>query len=171
MSTRISKTLAEEVAKNLLKSKNDEIEDLGKVLIKICTDLASNSIDPELLKSYNKYMEFFHVSNQVALQNYKEDSIHVTIKEYFPCSKGQYRLWINLNDDQFDSIKKVEDTIALKSKEYKKALNIVSETIFGLRTSLQVQKHFPEAYVLLPKETNGSMLPMVNLDQVRALVQ
>ena len=53
-------------------------------------------------------MEFFHVSNQVALQNYKEDSIHITIKEYFPCSKGQYRLWINLNDEQFDSIKKVE---------------------------------------------------------------
>lgn len=171
---RISKTLAEQVAKKLLEKKKESYTKCHSILLLHSEKLALDYMDQDLLESFERYKEYYKQSRYLNFFSYVNDTrveVDVTCDKYFPSNNSSSRIYIEISADEIKALEKIKNEIDLIKSDYNKALSIVTETIFGLKTALQVKKHFPEAFEHLPKETNGTMLPMVNLDQVRALVQ
>lgn len=171
---RISKNLAESTALQLLAKKKEAYKMIESEMEQIATVIATNSVPKTILEASYKYKGYFKYakSAQFIYPHTNKERIEVNLSHRLPFNGEGWSNTIIVSGDS-DEIKKLFELDAQYDKlksEYRQSFKIVSETIFGLKTALQVKKHFPEAFELLPKESSGTLLPMVNIDQVRALV-
>lgn len=164
--TKISKMLASQIAKKLLEKKLKSVEAIQTELSELATE-----------KAFKTYLDYFGSTKQCFFiyenteQNIRSTTDLVSLNKRVPTTPKGYNLYLDLNKDDFDQIFGLQNKLDEARKDYKSSLAIVENTILNLRTALQLKKHFPEAFDALPKETNGAMLPMVNLDQVRSLIK
>ncbi len=175
--TRISKTMAEEIAKKLLEKKKDAINSNKKLLSDFATMVAKDSFKPEILTAFNKHRDYFHKVKEAyfyyhnAEKGTSAETDTITLIESIPSTHSGYRVRITIDHINYEKINLWLLQIEKLQKDYKSAFSIVVNTIINLRTPMQLKKNFPEAWDVLPKENNGTMLPMVNLDQVRSLIK
>jgi len=171
---RISKNLAESTAEKLLAKKKEAYKAIESQMEQIATVIATNTVPKTIMEASYKYKGYFKYAKaaQFIYPHTNKSRIEVNLSHRIPFNGEGWSNSIVISGDS-DEIKKLFELDAQYDKlrsEYRQSFKIVSETIFGLKTALQVKKHFPEAFELLPKESTGSLLPMVNLNQVRALV-
>lgn len=171
---RISKNLAESTAEQLLAKKKEAYKAIESQMEQIATVIATNAVPKTVLEASYKYKGYFKYATEAHFiyPHTNKERIKVNLSHRLPFNGKGWSDTIIISGDS-DEIKKLFELDSLYDKlksEYRQSLKIVSETIFGLKTALQVKKHFPEAFELLPKAASGTLLPMVNLDQVRALV-
>ncbi|MFD2741939.1 MULTISPECIES: hypothetical protein [Sphingobacterium] len=175
--TRISKNLASQIAKKLLAKKLKSIQTIQTELSTLATEKALKCYKPELLKAFETYVDYFGSTKQCFFiyentgQNIRSTTDLVSLNNRVPTTPKGYNLYLDLNLKDFHEIKDLQNKLDEARKDYKKAMAIVENTILNLRTPVQLKKHFPEAYDALPQKTIGTMLPMVNLDQVRSLIK
>lgn len=169
---RISKDLAKEVAKKLLQGKQDSLDAKSLELKNIVYDRTLSSIRDDIKEAYSKFPKFFNTSDYVGIlcKEIYDDPVEIKLPKPVP-SEGHWKVYIYVSKEEYKSFEAMANEIKAKADEIFDAKKIISNTIFGLRTALQVQKHFPEAYEFLPKESSGNTLPMLNLDQVRSLIK
>lgn len=171
---RISKSIAQDVSEKLLKEKNNYYKLILEQFKEDCTVVALKYQDPEVMRTFKLFKSYFTTRSKVCFHSYINETrveLDADIKILIPVKDSSYRAYIDIQPNDFKRLQEQSNKLTRLKEEYKKANEVVTNTIYNLRTPIQVKKHFPEAYELLPKSTNGSMLPMVNLDQVRALVQ
>lgn len=171
---RITKSIAKDVAEKLLVNKLEHWDKLKEELYMKATEMALSKMNPEIMAFYNKYSNYCKKVKSVMfitnVNDVRKESENFSLNESIPNHGDSWYRRIEVSNEEFQFFEDLETRMELAKKEYINSLTIVEQTIFNLRTAIQLQKHFPEAYALVPKETNGTMLPMVNLDQVRALV-
>lgn len=171
---RITKTVASDVAVKLLIKKMEQLDKLKIELSVKATEISFGKINLEVLEFQKKHFNYLKNVKQVEfisiINGTRQELGRIDLNKSIPSPNNSYYRHIELSVEEFKVFEKLINNIEFLRLEYKKTLAIVEQTIFNLRTAIQLQKHFPEAYALVPKETNGTMLPMVNLDQVRALV-
>jgi len=171
---RISKDLAKEVAKKLLQGKQDLLDAKNLKLKNLAYDRTVSTIRDDIKEAYSKFPKFFNTSDFVAIlcKENHDDPVEIKLPKPVP-SEGYWKVYVYVyvSKEEYKSFEAMADEIKVKADEIFDAKKIISNTIFGLRTALQVQKHFPEAYEFLPKESSGNTLPMLNLDHVRSLIK
>lgn len=169
---RISKDLAKDVAKKLLQGKQDLLDAKTKELQSLAYELTLSTIRNDIKEAFNKFPKFFQTSDFVGIlcKEINDDPVEIKLLKPVP-SEGNWKVYIYVSKEEYKKFEAMTAENKVKGDEIYEAKKIISNTIFGLRTALQVQKHFPEAYEFLPKESSGNTLPMLNLDQVRALIK
>ena len=169
---RISKDLAKDVAKKLLQGKQELLDAKNQELENLAYDRTVSSINDDIKQAFGKFPKFFNTSDYVGIlcKEIHDDPVEIKLSKPVP-SEGNWKVYVYVSKADYKSFEAMANEIKAKRDEIYEAKKIISNTIFGLRTALQVQKHFPEAYEFLPKESSGNTLPMLNLDQVRALIK
>jgi len=172
---RVTREIAENVSKALLKNKKEAIEIMEKELAEKATHLADSKIDNKLMTAFEKHKMYFCTTETVkfnAIINDTHQFIQISIGKELPRkSEGSWVINLTVEDSEFLNLEDLKKKIEKARETYSKSLEIVQETIYGLRTYKSVEQNFPEAFELLPKSTNGTMLPMLDLEKVRSLVK
>lgn len=165
MSTaRVTKDLAHNVAKSLLKKKQETLDSLKEELRLITIDIVIKSIPIEVMELSKKHRNYFISNNYCyfsgrGMGNGETRDLKISLP--FPSRN------IHLDNEVADDIV-ARDLVIKKLKKEIEDLHLKFETaIFKLVTFNRVEKEFPEAFEFFPK--NGVNLPSVNMQEIRNL--
>jgi len=158
--SRITKTIAESVAKQLAEPKNLELKELKEKSIELVTSVIKSTIPSEIMEMYAKYPDFFNTHYNTRIN----------------CAGFGYEYYkFNTLPDDGDNPKistqdgnkilSLAHKIEVKEKEYKQLRLEIETALIGLRTYSNVQKEFPEAFKLLPTITTTALT--VDLKSIR----
>ena len=160
--SRITKTIAQEVAKQLVLPKRTELEERKIQLRKEVTQIVIQRLPTQVFETFEKHPGYFSTTQRFqfigeainfsylqADQDLPYDSIRIEVGPEI----GRY-----LNEEKEYINKTGKDLEELE-------LNIES-TLMGLRTYNKTQQQFPEAFALLPKPGTSEAL-MINVDMIR----
>jgi hypothetical protein len=166
--SRITKTLAHQVALKLAAPILNRAEKLEKELEDLITPLYEATLPKEVLSAFKKYPKYFNNYSYVRVSG-------PGLKEWnsFNLSKGLPRKensYGNLTVPQeiADKIVDLENRISSTKEEYRKHRSEIEIAVFGLRTYGKVQLEFPEAFDLLPPITTTALT--VDLKSIRCKI-
>lgn len=161
--TRISKTLAQNVASKLVEKKRTELGKMRIELSEYIHDWYVTKIPKDVMKLFKAQKKWFSTRGSISFCgngfNYKSFGFRTELP-----TGGDY----NIMPDEtcakevtlmVNAIEKKEDEIDRLHSEIKHAL-------IGLKNYSNIEKEFPEAYKLLPKENQCTAI-MVNVDKIR----
>lgn len=161
--TRISKTLAQNVASKLVEKKLIELKKMREELSQYVHDWYVTKIPKDVMKLFKAQKKWFSTRGSISFCgngfNYKSFGFRTELP-----TGGDY----NIMPDEtcakevtlmVNAIEKKEDEIGALRNEIECAL-------IGLKNYSNIEKEFPEAYKLLPKENQCTAI-MVNVDKIR----
>lgn len=160
--SRITKAISEDVAKQLLSSKLEEIGVLKKELKAKGTEIKLRTIPKDVLKAYNSNKSYFRTTNSEYANGVGLDRWFSISFETLPCNSQA----IQLTDEEAEFLLILTDKISDKTKEYKNLKIQIETALFNLRTYNNVEKEFPEAFKLLPKLSVNTSL-MIDVKKLR----
>lgn len=166
--SRITKTLAGQVASKLAAPIWDKAEKLEKDLMELITPLYEATLPKEVLSTFKKYPKYFNTSGYVrvigtGLENYKTYDLSKNLPK-----KENYTSTISVDPETANQIIDLSNKIDSLKVEFRKHRNEIEIAVFGLRTYGKVQLEFPEAFVLLPPITSTALT--VDLKSIRCKI-
>jgi len=165
--SRITKDLAERTALKLTEKKLLAINMVKEELSKLLFDYQYESLPEQIKDCFKAHPDYFNKSSSFRpLGEGLNFSYHNIISE-LPYSKNAN---VVLNKEQANRVSKLIAKKETMSQKYRQ-LNIeIESTLFALRTYKNVEREFPEAFVLLPElSTNTSV--MINVSSIRSQLQ
>lgn len=169
MSKRVTKTLAEEVARKLCEKFNTGIASKKKELEALVTQEAWRRIPDEVTKLFKKDPSFIMSRSQVTLDNDGDMKWQrISFTSPIPYSKSETKF--ALPPKLLKEATKLYKEITTLKRDKKKVNAEIIQAIVALRTYKRVENDFPEAFKFFPKESE-SLLPSVNLQNLRDKVR
>jgi hypothetical protein len=162
---RITKTIATEVAQQLIAVKNEELKHLRLQQKTFIRDIYLTQLPKDVLICFGKNPKYFRTTSAIYIngpglpQGYKTYSIG----DPLPSINGDR---ITVTELYSTDIEKNEDAINTKSKEINELFDNIEAALINLRTYNNVEKEFPEAFKLLPPASINTGL-MVNIKDIR----
>lgn len=162
--SRITKTIAEDVARQLTAKKSEEVDKLKNDLKLLNTQIYVSKLPSSVMDMFEDYPEYFNKSSSESVTGPGLNKWHrVEFTRSLPRSNNNS---INLDAKEAQKIIKLEDKIEDKGKAYKELFEKIEIALINLRTYANVQREFPEAFKLLPASNIGMKLA-VNVADIR----
>lgn len=172
MSARqITKEVANKVANLLVKKKKEELTRLESELNSFCIEQVIAKTPTEVMlmwenpktKPYINSSNNFYLLGEGVLRNY-----HKSLGISLPRQNSTGCISLD-SEDAATLVKKLKQIENLE-QEIKEIVLKFETTIYNLRSYTRIEKEFPEAYLLIPRE-EGVNLPSLNLQEVRELAK
>ena len=165
--SRITKQIAEEVAKAMTAEKAKNVADLKGLFTKTVEEIALTKIPEAILKIIQdpNLCRYLQLTDYVHLNDYGFHYKGVCLEEAIPCTQRNSVLSLTENEG------KLLWNLEQKYKKAKKEVEDLHQEIYftllhTLKTYKKVQDHFPEAFEHLPKVGTPTSLA-INLDALR----
>lgn len=172
MSTKISKSLAQKVAKDLCtKTIGVKLEEVKNGMSTLADKHILSRIPLEVLEFQKKFPTYTKTSNYCRLAH-GQDSI------YLSCSKNasttESTQQVELSKTDFDKLFKLEQKKEELKSKMRKAEQDTIATLLNLSTFKKIKEVFPEAFALIPEDylsdSNTTIaLPMASLRETLGL--
>lgn len=145
---RITKTIAEQVAKKMLAKIKEQVAEVDREKQSICTEYYATTLPDGLLDMFAKHPRYFNQS---------------MVKNANIIGLGKDNLWFGCNMpvtyyDNLDVPESISEKIVAKvqaakalNKKYDEMYEELVSSLLALRTYANVQKNLPEAAVHLPQ--------------------
>lgn len=172
MSARqITKEVSNKVANLLVKKKKEELTRLESELNSFCIEQVIAKIPTEVMlmwenpktKHYVNSSDNFCFFGEGLLKSYWK-----RLKVELP--KSNYTSSVILDKEDAATIVKKLKQIENLGQEIEEIVLKFETAIYNLRSYTRIEKEFPEAYLLIPRE-EGVNLPSLNLQEVRELAK
>lgn len=163
---RITKTLAAELSRILLKKNKEEMEAQEKSHANLVTMLHHNSIPKSIMAQFEKYPEYF---DKTASKTFVDKAgVDKIFNQYGSKSLPDSNTRITLNNEDMTSLKKSLDLKENLKTDYGIAERKLSAALYALRTKARVIEEFPELEQHFPKTPGGAL---VNMSQIKSLIK
>lgn len=160
---RITKQLANDIAKKLTSKNLQEITDAKTKLKSKSKEFAIKKIPTEVMEMFAKYPKVFEATRSIRFTNvdlhFKWWSIEGDIPDFF-------ENYTPISDADAKTLKKLNDNIRQLENENKDLFRQIEIALIGLKTFKNVERDFPEAAKHLPTPATSTALT-VNLDSIR----
>jgi hypothetical protein len=162
--SRITKQIAEEVAKKLVAKKRETLKLWKQVFSEKITKICHEKVPFEVLVVFEKHPKYFKTTNRFRPVGNGWNSQYLDLNTYLP----------NSNYDYFSFEMEVKTSNALlkeynKNKDEQKQIDELQRdlvnTLLNLKTYKSVTENFPEAVEHLPKIVNNTVA--LNLSDIR----
>ncbi len=156
--SRITKQIAEEMAKHLVEPQTLEITKLTGELTTVCRQFYLDSLPEGILPVFKKWLVWFDSTSQIRIegpglsQGYK----YYNIGESLPKN----------TDSIVITAEQAADIIAIEKEERSQLRESIEVILFNLRTYKNVQEKFPEAAKYLPAQKTPAPV-MILLKDIR----
>jgi hypothetical protein len=160
--SRITKTIAEQVAKKLTEKKSNEIKELRLQLKQKATEIKLANTPVVIMDLFKEYPDFFNEKsgeyiNGPGLNRYSSFSY---TEEMPGINEG-----LQITAEEAEQIIEIDDKIKDLTAAINKVRTDIEVALLSLRTYNNIEKEFPEAFAHLPERT--SMALAINLADVR----
>jgi hypothetical protein len=163
---RITKTIATDVASQLVQAKKIELKTLRDNQAEFITDIYEASLSDLIKNAFKKHKGFIYSGSSIRLNG---EGLSVGYKNY-PLSKELPKCnscpSFPLTSEQSAIVVDFENKIDTKEKEVKELFNNIEVALINLRTYGNVEKEFPEAFKLLPPANINTGL-IINIKDIR----
>jgi hypothetical protein len=160
---RITKEIAEQVARLLCTKKKEAINAKKKVLAEYNTVIYLRHLPDDIVKAFKKKPNYFNKQTSTRINGsglgyefYQLDDVQPT----------DQRTSITASEDEAKFIVKASNEITDLQIQYNEIVKEIEAALYNLRTYNNVEKEFPEAFALLPPTKVNTGL-MVNLKDIR----
>ncbi len=161
--SRITKAIAEDVAIKLVKERENEISQLKKNLSHYVTNLHIDRIPDSVMKAFKTNASYINSQQTMHINGSGLDRFfRVNMEKTLPYN-GEH---LEVTDEQCDIIKASHNLIEDKKTAKNRLQSEIEIALFNLRTYNNVEKEFPEAFKLLPKQSINTALA-INLKDIR----
>lgn len=161
--SRITKAIAEDVAKQLVQDKENEIQQLKNNLSHYVTKLHIDRIPDAVMKAFKTNGSYVNNQASIYICGAGFDRwFQVTLEKSLPYN-GDH---LEVSSEQGDQIKAAKNLIDDKTEEKRKLRQSIEVALFNLRTYNNVEKEFPEAFKFLPKASVNTALA-ININDIR----
>jgi hypothetical protein len=163
--SRITKQIAEAVAKALLEQKSNELKELNILLTQQVRSFYIKSIPQGVLDLYAGSPKWFKEVSSIRLTGVGiSDMYHYySIGDSLP---NPANIIFNLNDKQAEIVASLDSQISDKKKKINELKANIEVALYNLRTYKNVEKEFPEAFKLLPEIAYNTSLA-INIKDIR----
>jgi hypothetical protein len=162
--SRITKSIAEEVARQLVKERENEISQLKKNLSHYVTMLHIDRIPENVMKAFKSNGSYINSQQTMYITGAGFDRwFKVTMEKTLPYNGES----LEVNDVDGNAIKDADNLIQDKIRAKEELRQNIEVALFNLRTYNNVEKEFPEAFKLLPKQSVNTALA-INLKDIRS---
>lgn len=166
--SRITKTLAQQVADKLAMPLHAKFRKLEKELSELVTSEYEATLPKDLLTAFKKYPKYFSSATYLnvsgpGLPSYSS----FTLCKALPTLKEGYNR-LTVSPETANKFVDLEDKISKLKQEYREHKREIEIAVFGLRTYGKVQLEFPEAYAVLPPITTTALT--VDLKKIRCKI-
>lgn len=166
--SRITKTLASQVAAKLAAPIWNRAENLEKDLMALITPLYEATLPKDILNTFKKYPKYFNVSGHIRISGPGLGAWNsFELSKALPKKESSYNT-LTVDQEVANKIVDLDNKITTTKKEYREHKQEIETAVFGLRTYGKVQLEFPEAFVLLPPITSTALT--VNLKSIRCKI-
>jgi len=161
--SRITKAIASDVAKQLVKNQRKELEDLKSKRSEFVTSLYEKIIPEDVLMVFKTNRSYINFQSSIRIVGcgFNHYNNYILTKE-LPYN-GNY---LEVDDTDGDIIKSLDAEIDDSRNKIKELSHSIEIALFNLRTYNNVEKEFPEAFKLLPKQSVNTALA-INLKDIR----
>lgn len=164
--SRITKEVAEQVAKNLIEPKVQEKAKLSQLLTNHLRDYYLTTIPEDVLIEFHKNKDYFSTCYSIRIQGegVSDAYTYYSIGEELPTSNKKDR--IQLPPKTAEKAVKLIDSIRDKKTEIEKLSREIQIALYNLRTYKNVETEFPEAFKYLPEAKVNTALA-INIKDIR----
>lgn len=157
---RITKAIAENVAKELTKKLDGKIKEHQADLRAVVTDIAKSSIPKDVLACYKKHPSYFNDRQKVSLCGNGLHYDEVPLLDKLPID-----YYYKPNEKDSASILARLNNISKLKKEAEELENDIYVALVALKTYKRVEQEFPEAVQYLPESSQcvAIAIPMKDL--------
>ena len=159
--SRITKTIAENVAIKLLEKKYAKIEEIKEGLKVKFTEIYKKQLPKEVLELFYKKQGFFYQRTNFVLDGNGHSHNIIYTTEPLPYLSGA----VSLDVEDSKIILDIMNNISNLESEYNKLKLEIETTLLNLRTYSKISSEFPEATPFLPNTTSTAL--SVNISDLR----
>jgi len=160
--SRITKEIAEQVAKKMTEDKENEIIKINKQLTNTVTDFVLKTIPEEVIEFNEKFKGYIDMRSNVRLIGNGWNYENLSLSKSIPLKKQDFIP----NVKQSDILKKLKEEVSDKEKHLQQLRRKIGIALYSLRTYSKVAIEFPEAVPFLPKKQETSLA--ININDIRA---
>lgn len=163
---RITKEIAQKVANQLLHKKDEQIEDLKIKVNDILKKEILSTIPNTIIAAFHDKTthDYIDASGSVRLMGNGFNHEHYYLINSLPTKGGE--IIINVSEKFSKLLMPAHKHLKISKREREITFDEVYVSLINLRTYANIEKQFPEAFLLLPPE-NKSMALLVNVDHIR----
>lgn len=161
----ITKTLAEEIAKQMVEPLENKLKELRDKRAQIAYDAALKSLPKDLLDCHKRFKSYFKEAYRITLHSGTYEKL-VELIAPIP-SNGAYYPYVDTDVDTIKEVDKICLEIDSVMDEKEKVYNSVVSTLLALRTFKRAKENFPEAYKYMSKyEEEGKTVIALPIDNI-----
>lgn len=161
---KISKQLAQDIAKCLLDAKEKEYKKLQMEYRQYATEEYQKSVPKEVVEVYKKHPEYINTCRSLMANGHGFNYTHIEATEDVIQSRISSYNTIPLNNKNSEVLIKMKTKYEKALEKYKKLYKETEIALLTLATTKRIEENFPEAKPFLPTQ---SLLPSINLDGLR----
>lgn len=167
----ISKTIAEEAAKELIQPMVEKEKKIRKEIGEIAYAEALKTFPKDLLECYNKHISYFHSTKDVTFRNGTQE-LNIGLSKHLPCEYSSWKFYANIGSDIAHKLSKMDiQAENIKNKREHTQESIYS-TLLSLRSFKKIKEQFPEAYELIKKyEEKSETSVSLPIDSILATIR
>lgn len=161
--SRITKAIASDVAKQLVSKHQEELKALRTERSKAITELYEKTIPESVLKCFKTNCSYINFQSSIRIigSGFEKYNNYSLSKE-LPYN-GSY---LEVSEADGEMILSMDNIIDDKKRAMNELDKSIEVALFNLRTYNNVEKEFPEAFKLLPKQSINTSLA-INLKDIR----
>lgn len=159
--SRITKEIATATAIALLKPKHNRLKDLRQQLSDKVTEAYLETVPHAVVEQFKKYPEYFRKASSVRFNCPGFNYEYYTTNAQVPDTNSMAKIGTQQGNKILALSAKLKDA----ESDYKSIKNEIEVALYAFRTYANVEKEFPEAFVLLPSKVSQAI--MVNIDSIR----
>lgn len=162
--SRITKQIAEEVAKKLVAPKKEKLKARNKEFSMNITELCLSRIPAEILDCYYENRSYFNTTHYFRPTGNGWQMQHLDLSEELPSPNGNsfsFEMDVKTSNALLKEFNRNKD----QKEQIEELQRDLENILFNLRTYKAVTENFPEAAEHLPKIVNNSIA--LNLSDIR----
>lgn len=156
---KITKAIAEQVAKAVTAKLKQKIDDAEKEMSVAVTEIVLKRIPEEVMVAYKKAPAYISDTSYVYLNSNGYNSRKVVLTERLPYGRSYYIEGIT--NKEVAPLDKIEQKKEKLKDKYDRTYQEIESTLIGLGTYKRVQEQFPELYKYLPSAPGNTSLMIV----------
>ena len=162
---KVSKQMAEDLAKKLVESRNAEINEVEKKLRELSDKIYEKTVPVALIPVFEKHRDFMRSTNSFQVYGNGLNGEQFKLSKSMP-GKGDYTN-IQPTEKECEKLK----TLFYQIKDLKKAKEDLQRrterALISLSTTKKVADQFPELKDFLARAESNKFLPIPNLEQLK----
>ncbi len=171
MSTKISKTLAAEIAHKLSnKLRDDKMAPIEKTIEQILLKAIYKQMHPDLKEAWaNENVKSYIASSQRvrvncgSLVNYSD----FYINSYYP-TKDSYNKFVEVSHADYVKLLELKGELKQISTNYEKLYSEIEAALLSLKTHEKIREEFPEAAEYLPIKQEQKAVVAIQISELRS---